>query len=173
MNTHNDDVHLLVRRLDALTRTIAEVQRHLADLHYCGWERPTGDHVAVKETKTDHTPKAGDPRARELWSRISLQTGQVEATLIGLQRQLTGYFYAHSSNAEPSRGSLISRAEHDRLIANQRARRAAGEYTPAPLTEQPSHPSAGHADLLAILWAVVLFLIIIVLLRQLGWVSWR
>ena len=139
-----DDVQFLTRRLDALTRAADQIARHLVDLHYCGWERLTADHAHVKETRTDYTPQAGDPRARQLWSRISLQVGQVEDTLLGLQRQMTGYFYAHSDSPEPSRGSLISRAEHDQLLAKQRARRSNGQYTPVPLVEQPRHPGVSR-----------------------------
>lgn len=140
MTGATDDVRLLGRRLDTLTRLASEIGRHLVDLHYCGWERATTDQAHVKETRTDHTPQAGDPRARELWSRISLQTGQIEAALTGLHRQLLGYFYAGSSNPEPSRGSLISATEHDELLTKRRARRAAGDYTAVPLVSQPHHP---------------------------------
>ena len=67
-----------------------------------------------------------------------------QGILVGLERQLTAHFYAGSQSPEPSRGSLIPAAEHDTLLAKQRARRAAGEYAPTPLVEQPRHPGAGR-----------------------------
>lgn len=136
-----DDVYLLTRRIDTLTRAANQIRRHLADLHVLAYEpQSRSDDVQVRASQTDYTPRAGDPRAQNLWSRMSLQLGQVEEIIVGLERQLTAHFYTRSSSPEPSRGSLISRDEHDRLMANQRARRAAGEYTPTPLVDQPPHP---------------------------------
>jgi hypothetical protein len=138
--TAEDDIRLLQRRIDTVTRAATRIRQHLADLHWLAWEKPTGDTAHVKKTTTDHTPKAGDTRARNLWSRLSLQLGQIEDQLVGLERQVTAHFYAGSQNAEPSRGSLISREEFDWRIGKQRRRRANGEYTPAPLIDQPPHP---------------------------------
>lgn len=59
-----------------------------------------------------------------------------EALLIGLDRSVTGFFMV-SAAVEPTRGSLITGEEHDRLLANRRRRQAAGEYTPTPLVDQP------------------------------------
>lgn len=139
-----DDVWLLTRRIDSLTRAAASIRRHLHDLHVLAYEPATRDDVQVRASRTDYTPRAGDPRAQHLWSRISLQVCQVEDLLVGLERQLTAHFYARSASPEPSRGSLISRAEHDQLVANQRARRTNGEYTPVPLIDQPQHPGKGR-----------------------------
>ena len=138
--TAEDDIRLLQRRIDSLTRSATRIRQHLADLHWLAWEKPTTDQANVKQTRTDHTPKTGDPRALHLWSRLSIELGKVEDMLIGLERQVTGYFYAGSSSPEPSRGSLHSFADHQQLVANQRRRRAAGQYTPAPLIDQPHHP---------------------------------
>lgn len=137
-----DDVYFLARRIDALTRAAGSIRRHLPDLHVLAYEPTSRDDVQVRASRTDYTPRAGDPRAQHLWSRISLQICQIEDALVGLERQLTAHFYARSASPEPSRGSLISRAEHDQLLANQRARRANGNYTPAPLIDQPRHPGA-------------------------------
>jgi hypothetical protein len=133
--THRD-VDLLTHRLDSLTRAATRIRRHLADLHTLGWERPVTDRVHVRETRTDHTPRAGDPRARRLWERIALETGHAEDLLVGLERDVTAHFFAYSQSPEPSRGSLISAAEHARLLARQRAR----ADTPARLVDQPAHP---------------------------------
>ena len=137
-----DDVQLLTRRIDSLTRAAEKIRRQLVDLHVLAYEPATRDDVQVRASRTDFTPRAGDLKAQHLWSRISLQICQIEDTLVGLERQVTATFYARSSSPEPSRGSLISRAEHDQLLANQRARRANGQYTPAPLIDQPQHPGA-------------------------------
>ena len=102
----------------------------------------TGDQANVKQTRTDHTPKVGDPRALHLWSRLSIELGKVEDMLIGLERQVTGYFYAGSTSPEPSRGSLHSFAEHQQIAAARQRRTARGEYTPTPLIDQPRHPGA-------------------------------
>lgn len=130
------DVDLLAHRIDSLTRAATRIRRHLPDLHSLAWEKPVTDRVAVRESKTDHTPRAGDPRARHLWERIALEIGRAEDILVGLERDVTAHFFAHSCSPEPSRGSLISAAEHAQLLAKQRAR----PDTPARLVDQPSHP---------------------------------
>lgn len=136
------DVDLLAHRLDALTRAATRIRQHLADVHCLAFEATTGhtDDVKVRTTKTDHTPKSGDPRARRVWDRLLVEVCRCEDILVGLERQTTGYFLVGSHSAEPSRGSLIPAGEHARLLANQRARAAAGDYTPAKLIDQPPHP---------------------------------
>jgi hypothetical protein len=135
------DVDLLQHRLDSLTRGATRIRQHLADLHCLAYEAAahTGDDVKVRTTNTDHTPKAGDPRARHVWERLAVEVARCEDILVGLERQVLGYFMVTSS-VEPSRGSLIPAGEHARLLAAQRARAAAGEYTPARLVDQPPHP---------------------------------
>jgi hypothetical protein len=130
------DVDQLTRRLRTLTRAADRLRAHAADLHSLGWEPARGDTEKVNGGGTDHTPRAGDPRARQLWDRITLEVGRAEDLLVGLERAVTAHFYAHSSSPEPSRGSLISAAEHAQLLAKQQAR----TDTPARLIEQPPHP---------------------------------
>lgn len=130
------DVDLLAHRIDSLTRSATRIRRHLADLHSLAWEKPVTDRVAVHESKTDHTPRAGDPRARHLWERITLEAGRCEDLLVGLERDVIAHFFAYSQSPEPSRGSLISAAEHAQLLAKQRVR----PDTPARLVDQPQHP---------------------------------
>lgn len=140
-----DDVYLLTRRIDTLTRTATSIRRHLADLHSLAYDAQRSDSEPDRAGFEERPPpgyRLEPSKAQHLWSRISLQVGQVEDILTGLERQLTACFYARSQSPEPSRGSLISRAEHDMLLANQKARRAAGQYTPAPLIDQPHHPGA-------------------------------
>lgn len=131
-----DDIKLLTRRLDALSRTADKISRHLIDLHHCAYEPTTRPDVQVRSSQTDYTPRAGDPRAQQLWSSISLRVGQVEAVLVGIERALMGYFYAGSTSPEPSRGSLISAGEHAHLLAKQQRR----PDTPTRLVDQPQHP---------------------------------
>lgn len=140
------DVDLLAHRLDTLTRAATRIRHHLADLHCLAFEATSGyaDDVKVRTTKTDHTPKSGDPRARKVWDRLTLEAGRVEASLVGLEREVLGYFLVGSSSAEPSRGSLITAGEHDRLLANQKAKADIGSYTPTRLVDQPAHPGKGR-----------------------------
>jgi hypothetical protein len=132
------DIDLLRRRLDTLTRAATHLRAHLPELHHLAWERPVTDRVQVQESKTDFTPKAGDPRARRLLDRIAIEVGRCEDILVGLDRAMSAQFFARSTNPEPSRGSLISAREHTDLIANQKTR----PDTPARLVDQPTHPGA-------------------------------
>jgi hypothetical protein len=144
--THRD-VDLLAHRIDTLTGAATRIRHHLTDLHCLAFEATTGhaDDVRVRTTKTEHTPKSGDPRARRVWDRLGVEVGRCEDLLVGLEREVTGYFLAGSSNAEPSRGSLITAGEHARLLARQQARAAAGEYVPARLVDQNQHPGKGRS----------------------------
>jgi len=136
------DVDLLAHRLDTLTRAATRIRKHLADLHVLAFEATSshGDDIKVRTSKTDHTPKGGDPRARRVWDRLNVEASRCEDLLVGLEREVTGYFLVGSSSAEPSRGSLITAGEHARLLARQAARRAAGEYVPEPIVDQVQHP---------------------------------
>lgn len=140
------DVDLLAHRLDTLTRAATRIRHHLADLHCLAFEATSApaDDVKVRTSKTDHTPKTGDPRARKVWDRLLIEVGRCEDILVGLEREVTGYFLAGSSSAEPSRGSLITAGEHDRLLARQAVRRRAGEYVPEKLVDQVQHPGKGR-----------------------------
>lgn len=128
------DVELLRRRVNTLTRAAQKIATHCADLHDLGWERHVGDVEKVKGGTVDHSPKVGNPKARHLFERIFREIASIEAELVGLERSMTGLFFAGSSNPEPSRGSMISRAEFERLKKNQ------GPDSSPKLIEQPSHP---------------------------------
>jgi hypothetical protein len=140
------DVDLLTHRLDTLTRAATRIRAHLADVHCLAFEATNhpADDIKVRTSKTDHTPKTGDPRARNVWDRLEIEIGRCEDILVGLERQTTGYFLVGSQSAEPSRGSLISAGEHDRLLVQQTARRRAGEYVPERLVPQHEHPGKGR-----------------------------
>lgn len=149
-----DDVHLLTRRLDALTRAATNIRRHLPDLHVLAYEAGRTDSEPDRGNFESRPPPGWKPgheldetnlkpnRSCLLWSSISLRVAQVEAVLVGLERQLTAHFYAGGSSPEPTRGVLIRRDEFDEQLANQRRRRAAGQYTPTPLIDQPDQPGA-------------------------------
>lgn len=139
------DVDLLAHRLDALTRAATRIRAHLADLHWLAHEKPTGETEHVKTTKTDWTPRGGDPRALHLWERLTTDLTRIEDTLVGYERAVLGYFMVTNTTAEPSRGSLIGRAEHDQLLVHQRARAAGGEYVPVRLVDQPPHPGKNRS----------------------------
>lgn len=134
MSAHND-VADLERRLDSLVRSAARIRANAADLHDLGWERMIGEAEKVNGGDHDRAPRAGLPRARQLFGSISVEVGRMEAELVGLERSMVGLFFAGSTNPEPSRGSMISRAEFDRLRERQRVR---GGHT--RLVQQPEHP---------------------------------
>lgn len=138
MSAHNDVVTLR-RRIDTLVRAATRLRAHAADLHGMGWDPQVGEPLEGDAPGfVSAPPRAGDVRARRLFDRIFAEVAQMEAELVGLERSMTGLFYAGSSNPEPSRGSMISREEFDRQLGRQRARGDA----PARLVDQPGHPGA-------------------------------
>lgn len=156
----NRDVDRLARRIDHLTRAAARIRAQLADLHTLAYEagsagldgtnnRPAFESRPPPGANRNH-PNIGRPtsgpisrrdQAHHLWDRTEHELARCEDILVGLERAVTGWFMV-SAAAEPSRGSLIAAGEHARLLANQRARRAAGDYTPTPIIDQPTHPGA-------------------------------
>lgn len=138
--TAQNDVTLLQRRIDTLTRAAARIRQHAGDLHTLGYDKSVTDAEKVNGGQADWSPKGGNPRARRLFERIFAEVASIEAELVGLDRTMIAIFTARSERPDPTRGSTISVAEHDRLRAKQRERRAAGEYTPANLEPQPPHP---------------------------------
>jgi hypothetical protein len=146
------DVDLLAHKVDTLTRAATRIRAHLHDLHALAFEtqrrntEPDGTGFESRPPPGwkgghEHSDGTWTPdRSRQLWDRIAHEVSRVEDILVGLERDVLAHFFAHSANPEPSRGSLISAAEHQRLLANQRTRAAAGEYVPARLADQPPHP---------------------------------
>jgi hypothetical protein len=132
------DADELRRRLTSLARAADRIANHVGDLHSLGWEPTVTDTEKVAGGAPDHTPKSGHPRARQLFNRIAAEAAQMEAETIGLERTMMGLFFAGSINPEPSRGSMISRTDFDRLRQRQRQR----PDTPARLVDQPPHPGA-------------------------------
>lgn len=138
MSAHHD-VAQLQRRLDTLTRAAAKLRAHAPDLYRLGWEPYVGERLEGDAPGFESSPpRTGDPRARKLFDRLASEAAQMAAELVGLERSMTGLFYAGSSNPEPSRGSTISREEFDRRLGRQRAQ---GD-SPARLVDQPQHPGA-------------------------------
>lgn len=140
------DVDLLQHRIDTITRAATRIRAHVADLHVLAYERTVVEHEHVRGGAPDRTPRGGDPRALRLWERLIVELGRAEDTLVGLERQVIGHFLVNSTSADPSRGSLIPAADHARQLAKQRARQAAGEYTPTRLVPQPDHPGKGRSS---------------------------
>lgn len=131
------DTDDLRRRLDTLTRAANRLRAHCRDLHDLGWEPHIGETLEGDTPGYEsRPPRAGDPRARRLYERICAEVASSEAELVGLDRQMTALFTARAERPEPTRGSTISLAEHDRLRAAQRRR----DDTPARLEPQPPHP---------------------------------
>ena len=136
----NGDLETIRRRLESVTRLARRLRDNVIDLHTLGWDPHIGDTQPDRGQYDSRPPRTGDPRARAVLDRLAAEADAIEAVLVGLDRACTALFFARSTNPEPSRGSLISRGEHDQLRANQRRRKANGEYVPAPLVQQPSHP---------------------------------
>lgn len=138
------DVDQLTRRVDHLTRAAARIRAQLADLHGIAFEPSTATTEPgqrVRGGQQDHSPRSGPDVAKHLWRRAETEISRCEDILVGLERAITGWFMV-SSAVEPTRGSLIVAGEHARLLARQRARQSAGEYTPTRLVDQPGHPQA-------------------------------
>lgn len=153
------DVDHLQRRIDHLTRAADRIRAQLADLYTLAYEPAVHDNERSRAPGFESRPPPGAQRdhpglgtkppdrisrrdqAHHLWERTDQDLCRCEAILVGLERAVTGWFMV-SSAVEPTRGSLIAAADHDRLLAAQRVRENAGEYTPARLVDQPDHPGA-------------------------------
>lgn len=131
-----DEVATLCRRIDILVRAATRIGRHAGDLHALGWEPATVEVEKVNGGRADHAPRTGDPRARKLFDRILVDISAMESELVGYDRLMVALFTARAERPDPTRGSTISVAEHDRLLAAQKAR----PDTPARLEPQPAHP---------------------------------
>ena len=131
------DVDFLARRLRSLEHCAGRIANHLDDLHALAYE-PSARNTEPDRGGFESRPPPGwkpEPnRAQELLAVLTRVVANSEAAVIELERQMMGIFFAGSSNPEPSRGSLISAAEHDELLARQRAR-----TPPARLVDQPPH----------------------------------
>lgn len=142
MGGAHNDIANLQRRIDHITRAATRIRAQLEDLHTIAYEATTattdpGDRV--NGGTRDHSPRSGHPVARHLWQRADKELARCEDTIVGLERAITGWFMVSASVAA-TRGSLIRAEEHDALLARQRRRAKAGEYTPARLVDQPNHP---------------------------------
>jgi hypothetical protein len=134
------DAQTLRRRLESISRLAKRLRDNTIDLHSLAYDPHIGDSEPDRGKHDSKPPRSGDPRAKAVLNRLAAEADAIEAVLVGLDRATLALFYARSTSPEPSRGSLISHREHDQLRANQRARKAAGYYTPAPLIDQPAHP---------------------------------
>lgn len=132
------DIDDLRRRINSLVRAAQHISAHAADLHGLAWDAPSGDGEPDRGAYESRTPRAGNPRARRLYERITAEVSTIEAELVGLRRQMDGLFFAGSDNPEPSRGSMIRRDDFDQQLTKQRGR----DDTPTKLVPQPQHPGA-------------------------------
>lgn len=136
------DVVALQRRIDHLTHAAGRIRQQLADLHSIAYEPTTATTDPadrVRGGQRDHTPKSGPDVAKALWGRAETDIGRCEDILVGLERAITGWFMV-SASIEPSRGSLITAAEHHRRLTRQDQARRDGDYVPTRLVDQPPHP---------------------------------
>lgn len=139
------DVSALTRRVDHLTRAAGRIRNQLEDLHSVAYDPSTattdpGDRVSGGTR--DHAPRTGLDAAKALWGRAETELARAEDLLVGLERKITGLFMV-TAILEPTRGSLITAAEHARRLKRQEQNRRDGDYTPARLVDQPPHPRAG------------------------------
>ena len=155
------DVDHLARRIDHLTRAAGRIRTQLADLHVLAFEAAVHDTEQSRSTGFESRPPPGADRdipdlgtkpprrigrrdqAHHLWARAETELARVEKILVGLERAVTGWFMVTSA-VEATRGSLIHADDHEQQLVNQRRRANNGEYTPAPLVDQPRHPGAGR-----------------------------
>lgn len=138
MSAHND-IDTLRHQLDIIIRSATAIRRQLHDLHSIAYEPGTSPAEKVRKTKTDYVPRVLDeaPASRHTWERLEVEVKKAQEKFVGLERAVFRHFTAGTS--EPTRGSLIRPEEHAEQLDNQRARQAAGEYTPARLMDQPPH----------------------------------
>lgn len=136
------DVDDLARRLRSLERSAGRIRDHVEDLHAVAYE-PVARNSEPDRTGFESRPPPGwkpEPnRAQDLWAVLVRVAANSEAAIVELERQMMAVFFAGTSTPAPSRGSLISAADHDELLARQRARTST-----ARLVDQPTHPSAGR-----------------------------
>lgn len=132
------------RRLGRIARAANHLRANLEDLHSVGWEPgPPGAGMAVdqgEQAARDWTPRAGDRRARRLLDFLGAAAARADAELIGAENTMKTIFDAHGPILAGGTRTLVSRAEFDRAEKQQTRRRAAGQYTPTRLTDQPQHP---------------------------------
>lgn len=130
------DVDRLRDQLTASAAAAARLCAHLDDLHSLAWEQHVGDFEHVSGG-ADHpgVETTGDLRARTLWARLCATAVDLD-TLAPLERSILNYFTAGPS-PDPTRGAIISKGEFAAAQRRQRARQAAGEYTPTPIEQQP------------------------------------
>lgn len=136
------DVATLQRRIDHLTHAATRIRQQLTDLHTVAWEPTTATTDPgnrVSGGTRDHHPRSGPDVAKHIWARTEHEIERCENILVGLERAITGWFMI-SAVIEPSRGSLITAAEHARRLARQDQARRDGDYVPARLVDQPPHP---------------------------------
>lgn len=134
------EIDQLRRHLYAISQATTHLQQHLLDLYYLAWEAPTTDTEQVAATKTDHTPRTGHPKALHLYRRLCTNLAKAEALVVGDERAILGYFMTNGTTPEPTRGSLIPLAEHEKGLAQQTRQAANGHYVPARIETQPAHP---------------------------------
>ena len=146
--TPSREVEALHRRLNSLARTAARIANHLDDLHALAYEpvsRTTEPDRSGFESRPPPGWKPGHEnrdgtltpnRANELFGTLTRMIFNTEAAFVDVERQLMGLFFAGSSTPGRSRGSLISAAEHDQLLARQKTRTRSVRIVP-----QPDHPA--------------------------------
>jgi hypothetical protein len=137
------DVDLIQHRIDSAVRAATRIRTHLHDLHALAYEAQRRNTEPDRSGFESRPPPGWQPidgQSKQLWGRAQTELGRVEDILVGLERAVTAHFYAHTTTPEPSRGSLISAAEHAQLVDKQQARAAGGDYVPARLADQPPHP---------------------------------
>lgn len=134
-------------RIDAVRAEIRDTVRllqafgdQLDDLHVLAYNR----HRAAKEAKVrggsrDYAlDNHGDPEARRLYDQAARDLHATLNRLVGTMKETRGYLTAKGSHATRRDSSADASAiEVLGSIAAQARRRKRGDYTPAPLVDQP------------------------------------
>lgn len=147
MTAHGTDCRCLEcthRRLGRIAHAAGQLRSHLGDLHSIGWEPgPPPDGVIVDQGEQgtrDWTPRPGDARARRLLDQLATIAARADAELAGAENFMKTILDAHRPILAGGNRTMVSRAEFDQAEKSQARRRAAGQYTPTRLVDQPAHP---------------------------------
>ena len=134
-------------RIDAVRTEIRETIRlldwlggQLDDLHVLAYTRHrAGQEAKVRGGSHDYAlDNHGDPEARHLYAQVAKDLRSTLNRLQGSVKDVRGFLTARgTSSTRRDRSADASKIEVLGQIARQAKRRRRGDYTPAPLVEQP------------------------------------
>lgn len=128
----------LVRIADA-ARALAEI---LVDLHSIGYEQKSRELSGVRSGEWSSVETVGDPVARDLFGRIVSEAKTTDVRLGALNALAYNFLTRGGPSPEPTRGSLVSKADFEQQKKNREKRRRDGEYAPVRHVPQPDYPGS-------------------------------